>query len=47
LVKGFLGPSDGLKHGDSQKIIRDGSKLQSGMPRGVPEEYHEKKELKM
>jgi len=35
------------KHGDSQKIIRDGSKLQRWMPWGDPGEYQEKKELEM
>ena len=37
----------GPKHGDSQKIIIDGSKLQRWMPWGDPREYQEKKELKM
>ena len=35
------------KHGDLQKIIRDGSKLQRWMHRGDPREYQEKKELEM
>jgi len=35
------------KHGDSQKIIRDGSKLQRWMPCGDPQENQEKKELEM
>jgi len=35
------------KHGDSQKIIEDGSKLQRWMPCGDPLEYQEKKELEM
>ena len=35
------------KHGDSQKIIKDGSKLQRWMPWGDPLEYQEKKELEM
>jgi hypothetical protein len=35
------------KDGDSQKIIRDGSKLQRWMPRGDPREYQEKKELEI
>jgi hypothetical protein len=33
------------KHGDSQKIIRERSKLQRWMPWGNPREYQEKKEL--
>ena len=33
------------KHGDSQKIIKDGSKLQRWMSRGDPLEYQEKKKL--
>jgi hypothetical protein len=35
------------KYGDSQKILKDGSKLQRWMPRGDPREYQEKKELKI
>ena len=35
------------KHGDSQKIIRDGSKLQTWITLGDPREYQEKKELEM
>jgi len=33
------------KHGDLQKIIRDGSKLQRWNPWGDPREYQEKREL--
>ena len=33
------------KHGDSQKIIKDGLKLQRWMSRGDPLEYQEKKKL--
>ena len=36
-----------LKHGDSQKIIKDGLKLQRWMPREDPLEYQEKVELEM
>jgi hypothetical protein len=35
------------KHGDSRKIIRDGSKRHRWMPWGDPREYQEKKELEM
>ena len=35
------------KHGDLQKIIKDGSKLQKWMPWGDPLEYQEKKKLEV
>jgi len=37
----------GAKHGDSQKMIKDGSKLERWLPTGDPLEYQEKKELEM
>ena len=35
------------KHAESQKIMKDGLKLQRWMPWGDPLEYQEKKELEM